>query len=159
MGLLVVGLLLLVLFRCESPDRLTMRDDGGHAEIDRSEFGIEGDATQSISPGRTAPIDLTLTNPHDLTMTVSDLEVTVDEVTAPNADRAHPCTVEDFMVEQHVGDLPATVPAGTARSLSGLGVGQERWPRVGMVNRTHNQDGCKSAVVTLAFTGSGRLHH
>jgi hypothetical protein len=156
LGLLALGLLSLFLFRCEPSNRMPL-GDGGHAEIDDSEFGIGGDTTQAISPGMSVPIDLTITNPHDVAISVSDLAVTVDRVNAPDADRRRPCSVDDFAVEQPFGDLQATVPAEAVRSLSSLGVQQDRWPRVGMVNRPVNQDGCKSAVVTLTFTGSGTL--
>jgi hypothetical protein len=154
-GLLALGALPFVLFSCEP----RVFDGGGEAALNESTFGIGGDTTQTMSPGMTVRVDVTMTNPNDRAMTVSGLVITVDRVAAPRADRLHPCSVDDFTVEQPEVDLRATVPANTFRSLSGLGVDQARWPRVGMVNRSVNQDGCKGALVTLAYSGSGTLQN
>jgi hypothetical protein len=156
--LLILGALLFVLFYCEPRNR-TRLDGGGEAALNESTFGIGGDTTQAMSPGVTVSIDVMMTNPNDRAMAVSGLVITVDRVAAPRADRLHPCSVDDFTVEQPEVDLRATVPANTFRSLSSLGVDPERWPRVGMVNRSVNQDGCKGASVTLAYSGSGTLQN
>ncbi len=157
-GLLTLGILLFVLYSC-GPRNRTRFDGGGEAALNEQTFGIAGDATQTMSPGVTVRIDVTMTNSNDRPMTVSGLAITIDRVTAPRADRLHPCSVDDFTVEQPEVDLRATVPANTLRSLSSLGVDQERWPRVGMVNRSVNQDGCKGALVTLVYSGSGTLQN
>ena len=102
-------------------------------------------------------VDLTMSNPHEVAMTVSGLTITVDSITAPHADGHHLCSVDDFMVEQPANGLRLVLPAGTSRSLSGLGIDHERWPRIGMVNRPLNQDGCKGALVALSYAGSGAL--
>jgi hypothetical protein len=120
-------------------------------------FGIAGDATEQIKPGVMVPLDLKLTNPHDAALSVTDLRVEVRAVSAPNADDAHPCTVDDFAVDQVPQGFTVTVVAHTTSPLSGLGVPLSARPKVGMVNRPVNQDGCKGASLSLAYTAAGTL--
>jgi hypothetical protein len=40
-------------------------------------------------------------------------------------------------------------------SLGGLGFSTRRWPHIGMIDRSVNQDGCKQAIVTLGYSGTG----
>jgi hypothetical protein len=115
----------------------------------------EGSATEPISPGIRAPLDLKFSNPHDFPMSVTDLRVSVQKVSAPNADDAHPCAVSDFTVHQAPSGLQITAAAGSTSTLSRLGIARTKWPQVGMLNRSANQDGCKEASLTLAYTASG----
>jgi len=131
---------------------------GGAALADSAgSFTIGGSAAEPISPGVMAPLDLRLTNPHDSPMSVTDLRVTVREVSAPNADDAHPCAIGDFAVDQASNDLSITVPARATSTLSSLGLARAKRPHVGMLNRPANQDGCKGASLTLAYTATGTL--
>ena len=118
-------------------------------------FTIEGHATEAISPGIQAPIDVKLTNPYDTPLSVTDLRVSVQTVTAPHADHAHPCAIADFSVRQGPTGLKVTIPASTTNTLNSLGITRASWPAVGMLNRPANQDGCKGASLTLAYTASG----
>jgi len=120
-------------------------------------FTIEGNATEPISPGVRAPLDLTLTNPHDVPMLVTGLSVSVQEVSAPNADRVHPCAVGDFAVDQVSNGFEVTIAAGSTSTLTDLGLARAKRPHVGMLDRPVNQDGCKGATLTLAYTASGTL--
>jgi hypothetical protein len=155
---LAVMTLLVLLFSCGPKHRLLFDGDGARdLELGDTSFTIDGDTTEAMSPGLMVEIDLHLTNAHSQGMLVSHLAVAVESVTAPGADRTHPCSVADFTVVQPAGDLRANVPAGTTSSFSDLGVAEDRWPRVGMLDRSVNQDGCKGALVTLAYSGSGTL--
>lgn len=120
-------------------------------------FTIEGNATEPISPGVMASLDLLMTNPHAFPMSVTDLSVRVQKVSAPNADDAHPCTVGDFAVDQASRSGKITLAARSTIALSSLGLESTTWPQVGMLNRPANQDGCKGASLTLAYTASGTL--
>jgi hypothetical protein len=120
-------------------------------------FAIEGNATEPISPGVRAPLDLALTNTQDLTMSVTDLRVTVQKVSAPNADNAHPCSVGDFTVGQTSRRVTIRVAARRTSPLSSLGVARAAWPRVGMLDRSANQDGCKGASLTLGYAATRTL--
>ena len=131
----------------------------GGAEVANSSrsFTIRGDAANPISPGLMAPLDLTFTNRHNGPVAVTDLRVTVRGVSAPNADDAHPCAVGDFAVDQASNDLSITVPARGTSTLSGLDLSWAKWPQVGMVERSVNQDGCKGASLTLVYAATGTL--
>lgn len=120
-------------------------------------FSITGDTTVLISPGVSARLDLTVTNPHNQRLTVRGLTVTLPTVTAPNAHAAHPCTIADFQIVQLPRSVVITVPAKTTKSLSALGVAANRWPRLTMIDSAANQDGCKGATLTLAYTATGSV--
>jgi hypothetical protein len=131
---------------------------GGAGLADSSgSFTIEGNATEPISPGVGAPLDLKLTNPHDVPMSVTDLRVRVQKVSAPNADDAHPCAVGDFTVGQASSSIKITVAARATSTLSSLGLPRATWPQVGILERSVNQDGCKGASLTLGYAASGTL--
>jgi hypothetical protein len=120
-------------------------------------FNIGGNATESISPGVMAPLDLRLTNPHEVPMSVAELSVTLKSVSAPNADNAHPCSIGDFTVAQAYRGVTITVAGRATSTLSGLGLARSMWPTVGMLERSVNQDGCKGASLTLAYAATGTL--
>jgi len=130
---------------------------GGVLADSAGSFTIKGDAAGLISPGVMAPLDLLLTNPQGVPMSVTDLSVTVRRVSAPNADDAHPCVVGDFTVEQASRNLEITLPARATSALSRLGVARASLPAVGMLKRSVNQDGCKGASLTLGYAASGTL--
>jgi hypothetical protein len=135
-------------------------DDGGsgRAGVDGSSasFTISGNAAAHIAPGVQAALDLVLTNPQDVPMSVDALHVTVQAVIAPNADESHPCGAHDFALDQASSRLVLSLPAHSRSSLSSLGVPGASQPQVGMVNRAVDQGGCKGASLTLAYTASGR---
>ena len=90
-------------------------------------------------------------------MWVTGLSVRVQKVSAPNADDAHPCAIADFTVGQASSSIKITVAAGATSTLSSLGLTRATMPQVGMLDRPANQDGCKGASLTLAYTASGTL--
>jgi len=155
--LAVVLLLLLVNFDPTVGTIGASAGSGGASLGSSAPFTIAGSAAGPISPGAKAPLDLKLTNPHDSSMSVTDLRVRVQKVSAPNADETHPCAVGDFAVDQASNDLSVTVPARATSTLSSLGLPRATLPHVGMLNRPTNQDGCKEASLTLAYTATGTL--
>jgi hypothetical protein len=159
--LLILGLLLFPSCRSNIRGALTSDRDhvvgGDRVGVGASAFRISGDGTQPIFPGLMVPIDLRITNPHDVTLAVTGLDVTVRRVTAPNADASRPCSAADFALVQVPSSIRVSLPALSTRALSSLDIARTAWPRVGMINRPVNQDGCKGATLTLAYTGSGTL--
>lgn len=162
LGFLLAVLLGLFLARVnENPQPASASETGdgtggaGPAESSTS-FTIAGSAAQPISPGVMAPLDLSFTNPRDVPMSVTDLSVTVRKVSAP-ADDAHPCAVGDFAVDQASNDLRIAVAARATSTLSSLVLSRAKWPQVGMVERSVNQDGCKGASLTLLYAAAGTL--
>jgi len=123
----------------------------------QSSFAIEGSTTQPISPGVKVPLDLQFENALDTRMSVGDVKVTVQDVTVQNANELLPCRAEDFTVDQMTAGLDITVAPGTTSSLKSLDLPSPQWPQVGLRNTSSNQDGCKGAQLTLAFTASGTV--
>jgi hypothetical protein len=117
-------------------------------------FSIAGDLGGVLAPGVDAPINLSIANPNPFDLSIAALMVTVSGASGPNVDEAHPCTPEDFLVTQYSGAYGFTVPAASTRTLAELGISAGTWPRVLMVNRSVNQDGCKEATLDLTYDGS-----
>lgn len=155
--LVVLGVVALVVVRL-----VTGEDEDGSAGTEGAEladpsgsFTIAGDVTEPISPGVMVPLDLKITNPHDVTLVVTDLHVRIRDVSAPSSDTVRPCHVGDFAVTQTAPDFEVTVEPGATLTLSSAGLPRTEWPQVGMINRPVNQDGCKGATLTLAYAASG----
>jgi hypothetical protein len=122
-------------------------------------FAIHGTVAVPLAPGISAPLDLSLTNPHGFTLKVRRLDVRVAAIRAPHADATHPCSTRDFAVAQFSGAYGFAVPRASTRRLSRLRIAASRWPRVAMTNRPVDQDGCKRASLTLRFTGTAIAGH
>jgi hypothetical protein len=123
-----------------------------------SPFTISGNLSGLLAPGITLPLNLSLSNPNKKSLSITNLTVTVQSITRTSSSISHglPCTAADYAVTQYGGPYPLTVPGNGNASLSGLGVASSAWPKVAMLNTTTNQDGCKGAVLTLAYSGSGQ---
>lgn len=118
-------------------------------------FSIAAGKTQTLSPGRSVPLDLTIINPERQNLTVSHLTVTIRRVTAPGATSAHPCTAADFVITQAKRDLRISVPALSSVALHDRTRSATELPQIKMLDSASNQDGCKTATVTLAYTAEG----
>jgi hypothetical protein len=115
-------------------------------------FTISGDLAGALAPGHGAPLELTLSNLGDRDVTVTELAVRLARTTASRCD-----ITLNFRVRQASGDrFPVTLPARTARTLADLGFDEAAKPRVDMVDLPVNQDACKGAVLTLAYSGRAR---
>ena len=117
-------------------------DNGGLSAA----FQIQGDATAPVSPGISVPLDLRFTNPHVEAMTVTHLKVTIRKLTAPGADRDHPCSVNDYRAEtdrrlrrDHVATQRHHRLSGSAYSGEALAPGRDDLRRVepGRLSRGH----------------------
>jgi hypothetical protein len=120
-------------------------------------FTISGNAVGALYPGGVIRyVDLALTNPNSVTIYITSLTVGMQPITAPNANPTHPCSTSlDFALTQFGGGFPVVLPPGT-KTLSQLGYTQSQMPSITMLNRPVNQDGCKSATLHIAYTGSGQ---
>lgn len=116
---------------------------------------IHGDVVEPLSPGVMVPLDLTFTNSHNVDVSITTLTVVLAGVDAPRSDETHGCTVEDFAVDQAPISMRITLAPRATNTLSDLGLPSEMWPRMGMLNRPINQDGCKGALVSLTYTATG----
>jgi hypothetical protein len=119
-------------------------------------FTIAGDAGV-LEPGATQRLNLYLTNPNLQTLTITGIRVILEKVIAPQATGALPCTAADFVITQFSGAYPITVPATSTRSLQELAIPSISWPQVAIVDSPADQDGCKGASLTLAYSGSATV--
>jgi hypothetical protein len=117
-------------------------------------FAISGNLNLPLYPGGRGPLDLTLTNSNAQAMAVTGLAATVTAVQALHPGPLQPCDVADFAVDQFSGEFPINVAASSARSLSDLGIPTSAMPVLRMLDTAGNQDGCKHATLTLAYTGT-----
>jgi hypothetical protein len=117
-------------------------------------FTIAGALPGLLIPGSEAPLDLSLTNREDADLSISALTVRVAVVSAPRSDALHPCSPADFSVAQLSGTQGLTLPTSETATLTELGVSAAQLPRITMVDSAANQNGCKSASLQLAFTGT-----
>jgi hypothetical protein len=122
------------------------------------QFTITAPAVTVNGPGAAAPLNLTLTNPNNQPLQVTNLTVSISAVTKDaSAPANHPCTAADYAVVQFSGTYPISVGAGQTVSLLGLGItSSSLWPALTMLNTSSNQDGCKGAAVSLSFSGTGQ---
>jgi hypothetical protein len=116
-------------------------------------FAISG-TFGPLWPGVSQSLDLALTNPNSQAIAINSLVVALKYVNAPRASSSLPCSLADFSVVPFAGPYPLRVPAHATVRLSDLGVRATRAPRVEMLDRPVNQDGCRGATVTLAYSGS-----
>lgn len=113
-------------------------------------FPITGTPNRSLAPGAPAgAINLSLKNPFNAAMTVTNLGVTVTGTDKPG------CGAENYAVIAYGGPSSLTVPANSTKTLQDLGVAEAQWPKVQMVNLPVNQDACKGASVSLQYSGVG----
>lgn len=122
------------------------------------QFTVSGNVPGTLSPGASAALDLQISNPNNKSLSLTNLSVAVAGVTrsAGAVAKNLACTAADFIVTQYSGPYPITVPPSTSSSLSTLRVAQSAWPRVGMLDSSKNQDGCKGATLQLTYSGSGQ---
>lgn len=119
-------------------------------------FGLSGNVSGLLAPGTSRTLDVGFSNP-DKSIDVVNLTVAITGVvrTAKAMAANLPCTAEDYVVAQYTGPSPVTVPSGSS-SLSQLGVPPAQWPRIAMLDTPRLQDGCKGAVLQLAYSASAQ---
>jgi hypothetical protein len=155
-ALLLLGTILVSwLVRCSSTDPAPGEGAGsGRASGPVGVVELSGSTSSLISPGSSAPLDLRLTNSASYALVVTRLTVSIHAVDAPRSDAGHPCTPDDFVLRQAPSGLTVRVDARASSTLLELGTSKAEWPRVGMLNSSSNQDGCKGASVDLGYRAS-----
>jgi hypothetical protein len=122
-------------------------------------YTIGGSITTPLYPGgRPSPIDLSFSNPNAggsgaAGVQVARFTVKIAAVSAPAATSQRPCAASDFAVTQFLGTYPFQIPEGSS-TIQSLGFAVGMWPTVRLRNRPVNQNGCKGATVTLAYSGA-----
>ncbi|GAA0609965.1 hypothetical protein GCM10009547_10050 [Sporichthya brevicatena] len=116
-------------------------------------FGIAGSPADGFYPGASGVIDLELSNPNAVDLTLQDLTISLESVT-PASGASGPCSAADFEIVQLSSVSGVVLAPGSSTRLSNLGVASADLPRFTMLNTTDNQDGCQGAVVTLRYAGT-----
>jgi hypothetical protein len=118
--------------------------------LDGGPFTMSNVAPTAFEPGATRNIELTFTNPNDFAIKASDVQVALG-----STDKAGCVAADNFAITSaYAGPAELTIPPSSTVELSDLGVAEAQWPQVRMLNLpTTNQDACKGAVLTLAYTG------
>ncbi|HJP79773.1 MAG TPA: hypothetical protein VJ914_36210 [Pseudonocardiaceae bacterium] len=115
-------------------------------------FTISGNATGALAPGvPPQPLNLTLANPNNQKLAISNLTVTVSRTSAGTA-----CGPANFVVTQYRGSYPLNLAGRQTASLAQLGIASSAFPTVGMLDLPTNQDACQGATVNLVYSGSGQ---
>lgn len=113
-------------------------------------FPITGTPDRELAPGAQAgAINLSLTNPFNAAMTVTNLGVAVTGTDKPG------CGAANYSVTAYAGPSSLVVAPNSTRTLQELGVPYAQWPTVQMENLPVNQDACKGAAVALQYSGVG----
>ncbi len=114
-------------------------------------FSISGNAPITLIPGAGTPLNLTIANPNNYSITVTSITVTISSVTKAQNAPAGTCAKSDFQVANYSGG-GFTAPSGSS-TLAGDGVPVGQRPTVSMLSSNSSQDACKGATVNLAYQG------
>ena len=115
---------------------------------------ISGNAVSAIEPGTWSALDLTITNDQSMPVKVSRLSVSIVDIYAPFSDADNPCSAKDYEIIQSRSLMVFEVAAGTSRDLSSTSLGVENWPKIAMIDRDSNQNGCRGASLTLSYSAA-----
>lgn len=120
------------------------------------QFTITAPPTVLPGPGAGMPLNLSIANPNNQALNITNLTVSIQSVAKAVGAPAGTCSIADYAVSQFTGSYPLVVQPGLATSLSNLVSDSAQWPRLNMLETGSRQDACKGAVVTLSFTGAGQ---
>ena len=125
--------------------------------IDNVGIAIGARPIGALYPGASQPVNLTISNPSDGPVTVNSLSVTIDDATTrngapdPGCDGSTNFAVTHQLVAPHAA---LVIAAHASRSLADLGVPEDQWPTIHMLDLPTNQDDCKGAVLSLVYSGT-----
>jgi hypothetical protein len=118
----------------------------GNGSAGDADFTISG-GVSGLEPGMTAPVKLTLTNPHSAKIYVTRLTISMSADSTPSG-----CSRDsNFTISQSNASSadPITVPAKGKVTLTSA----PRAPQITFLNLSTNQDACKNASFALTFSG------
>jgi hypothetical protein len=120
-----------------------------------TQFGIAGGPSGPLYPGGQAPLDLALTNPYQFDLSVTRIAVALTGTGAAGCFASGPQT-SFAVVQLPAAAYPLRLPARTTTTLSALGVPAAQRPQLVMLNTAFNQDACRGASLSLAYSGLAR---
>jgi hypothetical protein len=118
------------------------------ARYNSASFTMVATASNALSPGVDALLNLSFSNPNTLPITVAASSVQVTLTTSVPT-----CSAANYRVLRGLR-TDVVVPAGATVSLSSLGIATRRWPLLTMLDTATNQDACRGVALALTLTGS-----
>ncbi len=112
-------------------------------------FKIDVQAVGTLRPGVTVPLDLTVTNPNTLPISVIGNSLNVSILSNSQ------CAATNFAVSSTLG-TNIVVPGGATIHLSASSSHISRWPKISMRNTAFNQDGCRNQTLSLVVSARAR---
>ncbi len=120
---------------------------GGGGTTTGADFQISGGVT-GLQPGVPKPIRLTLTNPNDEQIYVTQLRVAISADSTPTG---CPSATNIRITQSDTSDnWPIAVPGDGSTILANA----PRAPQIELLDQPWNQDACKGASFTLTYSGS-----
>jgi hypothetical protein len=110
-------------------------------------FTISNVVAPPLYPGTSQRLNLVFTNPNPSPITIAPRAVSISVSTS----QARCSARANFAVSQGLTSR-VTIPANQTRSLSDLGIGQDHWPVITMVDTHSSQNGCQGAPLTLRYS-------
>lgn len=110
-------------------------------------FALTGVSTQTLRPGLSSPVKLSLANTYNYDLLVSGITVSKSLTTG---DRD--CPPQYFTTVPYSGPASLTVPSGRTLSLSDLKVPSANWPQVTMIPGAPNA--CQGVGFSLGYSAT-----
>jgi hypothetical protein len=130
-----------------APGTSVSGDGDGTGRLSAADFGISGSGADSLRPGTTTVVRLTLTNPNGVPIYVTSLKIVVSKDPAGCSSQTNLRIVQSNVS----GASPITIPARGAITLATA----PRAPQITLLNLPDvNQDACKGKAFTLTYSGS-----
>jgi hypothetical protein len=124
------------------------------------QFTISAPPVTLPGPGSQVALNLSLVNPNNQALQVTNLTAAVTSVTKTSANSARVCTPSDYAITQLAATrYPLIIGAGQTVSLAtllGVSTSSTSLPQLTMLNSPSNQEGCKGATIALSFSGAGQ---
>ena len=109
---------------------------------------IPGSSTQGFYPGLTQPLNLTITNPYNFSITLTGITVTV-----PSGNAQSGCANSNMTVSRAFNALPAVqIPANTTETLTAANATAAQLPQLTMLHSAPNA--CQGASFQLGYSGT-----
>lgn len=121
-----------------------------------SGFKVSGETTGVLSPGATSPVNLSIQNPFTFPIKIVEVGTTLGVTTKRGSADEPACNgTTNFEVSKQLEAVSAAivVPAQSTKSLSELGVAQNRWPTITMKDLNVDQGACQGVRLTLQYAG------
>ena len=120
-------------------------------------FTVAGDLSAPLKPGASAPLELTISNPHSFPITVTSVTVSIDAVNSAGTGTPSHCASSNFAITQTDAVAALVLAPHSSETLADLGIDQSKWPHIHMIKSSTLQDACKSVALKLGLHANGNF--